>query len=68
MSLLDMLEGKSDKPIRTSLDLFREIYGGWRSTSGTLVNFKTAVQVSAFIACARLIGNGLAQVPLKLLK
>lgn len=63
-----MLEGKSDKPIRTSLDLFREIYGGWRSTSGTLVNFKTAVQVSAFIACARLIGNGLAQVPLKLLK
>lgn len=43
-----------------------EIYGG--SKSGVSVNWKSALQVSTFLACARVIANGLAQVPLKLMR
>lgn len=68
MSLLDRLEGKSGGSITNSLELFREVYGGWKSNSGMTVNYRTALQVTTFLACARLLGNGLAQVPLKLFK
>lgn len=43
---------------------------GWAagSKSGAAVNWKTAAQVSAAIACARVIAEGLAQVPFKLFR
>lgn len=51
----------------STLDLFREIYGaGWSTKSGRAVNLDTAIQVSVVFACARLLGYGMAQVPLKL--
>src|SRR5687768_4399047 len=69
MSLLARLEGKGDAPIRTSLDLFREVYGGWRSSgTGQIVTHKTALQVSAVLACARVVGEGIAVPPLKLMR
>jgi HK97 family phage portal protein len=38
------------------------------SKSGASVNWKTAAEVSAAIACARVIAEGLAQVPFKLFR
>ncbi len=49
-----------------TLDLFRELYGGRLSKAGTRVGVRDAIRVAAVFACARVIANGLAQVPLKL--
>lgn len=59
-------ELKSGGTVESSLDLFR-LLGGWRNTkSGTSVNHKTALEVSTVLACARVIAEGIAQVPFKL--
>jgi HK97 family phage portal protein len=52
----------------STLDLFREIYGGRLSSAGKSVNLQTALGVSTVFGCSRLIGNGMAQVPLKLMR
>jgi HK97 family phage portal protein len=57
--------GRKSGPDAT-LELLREIYGGRLSKTGEPVSWKTALQVSTVLACARVIGQGLAQVPLKL--
>jgi HK97 family phage portal protein len=51
----------------TSDQLWTEIYGGRKSSSGRIVNLETAISVSAVFACCRVIGNGMAQIPLKLM-
>lgn len=52
-----------------SYDVLRELVGGGaRSKSGRVVTPSTAVEVSAVFACLRVIGNGVAQVPLKLMR
>jgi HK97 family phage portal protein len=58
----------SEQKGMSSLDLFREIYGGKTTATGKTVNIDTAIQVSAVFACNRVIGNGMAQVPLKLMR
>lgn len=50
----------------TSLDLFREVYGGRTSNSGASVTAATALEVSTVLACCRVIANGVAQVPFRL--
>jgi HK97 family phage portal protein len=53
LNLIDLLRGTS----------------GWRSTgSGKTVNVQTAMQVATVLACARVIGEGIAQVPLKIMR
>lgn len=52
----------------TTLELFREIYGGRPSSSGKSVTWDTAIGVSAVFACTRVIANGISQVPLKLFR
>jgi len=47
----------------TSLDLFREVYGGRSSKSGAAVTAQSALEVSTVLACCRVIANGVAQVP-----
>ena len=42
--------------------------GGRRSKSGASVNWKTALEVTTALACARVIAEGIAQVPLKLFR
>lgn len=51
-----------------TLDLFRQIYGGKLTATGKAVNVSTAIEVAAVFACNRVIGNGMAQVPLKLMR
>lgn len=57
----------AERKSTSTLDLFKEIYGGRSTRSGKTVNIETAIQVSAVFACNRVIGNGIAQVPLKLM-
>jgi len=60
-----VVERKADA-VESSLDLFRRL-GGWLNTkSGASVNHKTALEVSVVLACARVIAEGIAQVPFKL--
>jgi HK97 family phage portal protein len=49
--------------------LLREIAGwGRTSATGKIVNVKTAIEVAAVLACVRVKANGIAQVPLKLMR
>lgn len=55
------LEAKGDY---TSLDLFREIYGGGReSHAGKLVNLETTLEDDTAYACMRVLSEGCSQVP-----
>lgn len=59
----------SEQKSYSTLDLFRELYSGGRvSATGRTVNVTTAIEVSAVFACNRVIGNGMAQVPLKVMR
>lgn len=49
-------------------ELYKETFGLQSAKSGQSVNWKTALQVSTFFACARVIAEGIAQVPFKLYK
>lgn len=50
----------------STLDIFREIYGGRSSASGINVDWKTALDVATVLACVRALANGAAQVPFRL--
>ena len=52
----------------SSLDLFREIYGGRESKSGVTVGWSQALDVAAVQACVRVLRNGVAQVPFPLMQ
>lgn len=58
----------SRKSISSSHDLWLALAGGRRSSTGKTVNTETAVSVSAVFACCRVIGNGMSQIPLKLMQ
>jgi HK97 family phage portal protein len=62
--LADMFGKKS----MNTLDLYREIYGGKKSSSGMVVSRDTALMLPTVFACLRVIGNGRAQIPLKLMQ
>ena len=49
-------------------DILRELVSQRSTASGKTVNAKTAVEVSTVYACMRVLGEGVAQVPLKLMK
>lgn len=50
-------------------DLLRKILGGGaRSKSGAMVNRETALKVSAVFGCVRVISEGVAQVPFRLMR
>ncbi|MFY9329338.1 MAG: phage portal protein, partial [Georgfuchsia sp.] len=59
---------KKDKTLNSAADLARELLASASARSGVSVNWKTALQATTALACARVIGEGLAQVPLKLHK
>lgn len=51
-----------------SLELFREIYGGRTTWAGKPVTLQTAMQVSTALACGRVIAEGMAMLPWKVLQ
>lgn len=52
----------------TSLELFRQIYGGTESSSGVQVTVETALETSVSLACTRVLANGICQVPFRVYK
>lgn len=53
----------------SSYDVLRQLAGcGVSSHSGKSVTIRTAIEVSAVLACLRVRANGLAQVPLKMMR
>lgn len=56
---------KSAGDVTSSLDLFREVYGGRLSAAGAPVTWWTALQTTTVLACARVKAEGLS-VPFRL--
>ena len=52
----------------STMDLLRDMLSGYKSASGKSVNTNTAIQVAAVYAVCRVLGEGVAQVPLKLMQ
>lgn len=48
--------------------LLAGVFGGGATKSGASVNTETAMQVSAVLICVRVIAEGVAQVPLKIMR
>jgi HK97 family phage portal protein len=48
--------------------MWQEIVTWLASVTGKTVNMRTAIQVATVFACCRVIGNGMAQVPFKLMR
>jgi HK97 family phage portal protein len=51
---------KDAQSVTSSLDLFKEVYGGRLSDAGIPINWQTALQVTTILACARVKAEGLA--------
>lgn len=49
----------------SSRALLDEIFGGKPTKSGAKVSWKTALEITTMLACARVIAEGLAQVPFR---
>lgn len=54
--------------VATSLDLFMELFGRRESAAGKIVGIDDALRCATALACARVIANGIAQVPFKLFR
>lgn len=59
-------KANEDGSIRQSLDLFRLLQGWMATKSGASVSHSSALEVPVVLACARVIAEGLGQVPFKL--
>lgn len=57
-----------ERKATSSHDLFLELFGAKASKSGQTVGLKEAIRCATVFACARVIANGIAQVPLKLFR
>lgn len=62
------LLARAVKSTTSTLELFREVFGWPAAKSGVAVNVDTALQTSVVLACARVIAEGLAQVPLRVMR
>ena len=49
----------------SSLNLWKEVYGGRESKSGQNVTVATAMEATAVLGCVRAIGEGVAQARIK---
>ncbi len=65
MGLLSRIFGRGEAKSVSSLDLWREIYGGRASAAGPSVTWNSALEVATVLACVRVIANGIAQIPWK---
>lgn len=52
----------------TPESILRDIYGSRETKSGKTVSTSTAIEVSTVFACCKVIGEGIAQVPLKIMR
>lgn len=60
------LFGRKSGSVTSSLELFRELFGGRTSKSGVAITWERALEVSVVWACVRVLSEGVAQVPFKI--
>lgn len=60
--------GRKSASVSSSLDLFREVFGGRESRAGVAVNIETALETSVVLAICRVLADGVSQVPFKLFR
>lgn len=58
--------GAAEQKAVSREDILSELAGNTSSKSGARVNWKTALEVTTALACARVIAEGLAQVPFRI--
>ncbi len=68
MSWLDRLRWGRKSYTAGTLEIWREIYGSLQSAFGQTITAETAMGISAAFGCGRVIGQGMAQVPLRLMR
>jgi HK97 family phage portal protein len=70
MSLLSRLNpfGRKSGLGNETLELLREIFGSREAKSGVSVTVKTALEVTTVLRCAQVIADGIATVPLKIMR
>lgn len=68
MSFLTALLGPSEQKALSIDDLWSRIEGGLSSKAGPPVNWQNALRVSVAFSCARVLAEGIAQIPLKLMQ
>lgn len=61
-------KANEDGSITRSVDLYSALFGARGTKSGASVSHSTAVEVTAVLAAARVISEGIAQVPFKLFR
>lgn len=67
MGLFARMLGREAKST-TTLDLWRELFGGREAKTGQRITWKNALEVTTVLACTRRIADGLATVPLKVIR
>lgn len=69
MGLIDRLLGRRAEEKAVSFDpVWLDWFGSRQSKAGVPVNWERALDVSTVFACIRVIANGVAQVPLRVMK
>lgn len=68
MSFLTALLGPSEQKSISVDELWQRIEGGLSSKAGPPVNWQNALRVSVAFSCARVLAEGIAQIPLKLMQ
>lgn len=63
-----MAAGEAKAAITDPAQLWLEVYGSRAARSGVTVNARTALQAMAVLACVRVLAEGVAQVPLRLMR
>lgn len=66
--LASALAGVRAEKSAANFNIIRELLGTRKSASGKAVTVKTAIEVAAVCACVRVISEGIAQVPLKVMR
>jgi HK97 family phage portal protein len=61
---LSRIERKASDP----LALLQEIYGGTSAASGVAVTHQSAIECGVAMACARVISEGMSQIPFRLMR
>lgn len=67
MGFWSRLTGRASKAVST-LEIFREVFGGRESNSGRSVTALSALEVTAALRCVGVLADGVATVPLKVMR
>lgn len=67
MGIWSRFFGRESKSSRMRIqDLWADIFGAKSAKSGARVNWRTAMEATSALACARVIADGLSQIPFRL--